>query len=120
MNRKMLVAVLALFTIGAIVVSRDSAAQATPQRIEIVARRFGFTPSEVTLKKGVPVVLVLTSADVNHGLKVQELNLVLKANKGESKELQFTPAVAGTFAGQCSVFCGTGHGSMKMVFHVTE
>jgi cytochrome c oxidase subunit 2 len=95
-------------------------AQDAPKRIEITAKRFDFTPGDITLKKGVPVVLVLTSTDVDHGLKFKELNVSVTAKKGETKEVAFTPDKVGTFVGQCSVFCGSGHGSMKMTLHVTE
>lgn len=91
-----------------------------PRRIEVTAKRFTFTPGEITLKKGVPVVLVLTSADVDHGLKFKELNVNVKAKKGQTSEVNFTPDRVGTFVGQCSVFCGSGHGSMKLTLHVTE
>ena len=94
--------------------------QSQPQRIEIVAKRFDYTPSEVTLKKGVPVVLVLTSEDVSHGLKFKELGINIKAKKGKTDEVKFTPTQTGNFIGQCSVFCGSGHGSMKLTLHVTE
>jgi cytochrome c oxidase subunit 2 len=99
---------------------RPFQAQPAPQRIEIVAKRFNFTPGEITLKKGVPVVLALTSADVAHGLKFKELNVVVNAKKGQTNEVTFTPDKTGTFVGQCSVFCGSGHGSMKLTLHVTE
>jgi|SRR6266702_1536028 len=111
----LLIAILAIGMAGA----RVSQAQA-PRRIEIVAKRFDFTPGDITLKKGEPVVLVLTSADVDHGLKFKDLNLNIKAPKGKTTEFPFTPTKAGTFVGQCSVFCGAGHGSMKMKLHVTE
>lgn len=94
--------------------------QSQPQRIEIVAKRFQFTPSDVTLKKGVPVVLVLTSEDVSHGLKFKGLGINIKSKKGKSDEIKFTPTQTGTFVGECSVFCGSGHGSMKLTLHVTE
>jgi len=97
-----------------------SATQNEPQRIEIVAKRYDFTPAEINLKEGVPVVLVLTSQDVAHGLKFKELGLNIKAQKGKTNEVTFTPTKAGTFIGQCSVFCGSGHGSMKLTLHVTE
>jgi len=96
------------------------AAQAPAQRIEIVAKRFDFVPGDVTVKKGVPVTIVLTSKDVDHGLKFKDFNVVLNVKKGETKEITFTPDKAGTFVGQCSVFCGSGHGAMKMTLHVTE
>ena len=100
--------------------SHLSNAQAPPQRIEIVAKRFDFTPGDITLKKGVPVVIVFTSKDVSHGVKFKELNLVIASGKGETKEITYTPTQVGTFVGQCSVFCGSGHGGMKMTLHVTE
>jgi cytochrome c oxidase subunit II len=95
-------------------------AQSTPKRITIAAKRFDFTPGEITLKKGEPVVLVVTSSDVDHGLKFKDLNLNIKTPKGKTTEVPFTPTKTGTFVGQCSVFCGSGHGSMKMTLHVTE
>lgn len=121
MNFKALISVMGVFAIAlTFFASPHSSAQGSPQRIEIVAKRFDFTPSDVTLKKGVPVVLVLTSKDADHGLKVPGLNVLIKGKKGESKEFAFTPNQTGTFPSQCATFCGSGHGSMKMTFHVTE
>lgn len=97
-----------------------SRAQEAPRRVEIIAKRFEFSPSEITLKKGEPVILVLTSKDVQHGLKLEAFHQVVKAKKGESSQVQFTPTEAGTFVAQCAVFCGAGHGSMKLTVHVTE
>jgi cytochrome c oxidase subunit 2 len=92
----------------------------TPRRIEIVAKRFSFQPAEVTLKKGVPVVLVLTSQDVTHGIKVTEFNIESEIKKDATKEVNFTPVETGDFVSHCSHFCGEGHGSMTLTFHVTE
>jgi cytochrome c oxidase subunit II len=89
-----------------------------PRRIEITAKRFSFDPGEITLKKGEPVVLVLKSADVAHGLSIHELNVNVKAKAGGTGEAQFTPNKTGDFVGHCSVFCGRGHGSMSMKVHV--
>lgn len=94
--------------------------QNAPVRIEIVAKRWEYAPNEITVKKGVPVTIGLTSKDVDHGLKIEELNVVLMTKKDKVSEVTFTPEQVGTFAGQCSVFCGAGHGSMKMTLHVTE
>jgi len=91
-----------------------------PKRIEISVKKFEYTPGEITLKKGEPVVLVLTTQDVAHGLKFKELNLNTKFEKGKPSELAFTPDKVGDFVGHCSVFCGSGHGSMTLTLHVTE
>jgi cytochrome c oxidase subunit 2 len=107
-------------TLGAFFVPQHFHAQGNSQRIEIVAKRFEFTPNDITLKRGTPVVLVLTSKDVPHGLKFKRLNLSIKVKKGATSEVAFIPTEVGDFVGQCAVFCGSGHGSMKMTLHVTE
>jgi cytochrome c oxidase subunit II len=95
-------------------------AELAPHRIEVTAKRFEYIPAEITLKKGEPVVLVLTSMDTTHGLRVKELGLEAKIHKGQTTELAFTPDKIGTFAGHCSVFCGSGHGSMTLTLHIVE
>ena len=95
-------------------------AQESPRRIEITAKQFQFEPSEITVKKGEPVVLVVKSADVAHGLRFRELNLNVKVDKGGTAELPFTPDKTGDFVGRCSVFCGSGHGQMSLTMHVVD
>ena len=95
-------------------------AQPAPRRIEVTAQRFSFTPGEITLKKGEPVVLVMKSVDVAHGIRFKELGIETKVGKGQTSELAFTPDKVGTFVGHCSVFCGSGHGGMAMTLHVVE
>jgi cytochrome c oxidase subunit 2 len=92
----------------------------TPSRIEIVARRFTYNPPEITLTKGKPVTLVLTSEDVTHGLSIPELGVKTEIPKGRATEITMTPEQAGTFTGQCAYFCGPGHGNMKLTVHVEE
>jgi cytochrome c oxidase subunit 2 len=106
--------------IGSLAVSGFSPAPDAPRRIEVSVKRFGYTPAEITLKKGEPVVLALTTQDVTHGLEFKELNLNTKVAKGKPSELAFTPDKVGDFVGHCSVFCGSGHGSMTLTLHVTE
>jgi cytochrome c oxidase subunit II len=93
-------------------------AQTAPQRIEITAKRFGFTPGEVTVKKGQPVVISLKSMDVGHGLRIRELGVDMKVKAGGTAEITITPDKTGDFVGHCSVFCGSGHGSMTFTLHV--
>ncbi len=94
--------------------------QEAPKKIEIVAKRFEFSPNALTLKKGEPVKLIVTSQDIDHGLKITELGVNIKISKGKSSEATFTPTEVGNFTGQCISFCGAGHGGMKMTVHVTE
>jgi cytochrome c oxidase subunit 2 len=96
------------------------AAQADAKKIDVTVKKFAFEPGEITLKKGQPVVLVIKSTDVAHGLRFRELNLDVKIDKGGTGELRFTPDKVGDFVGHCSVFCGSGHGGMTLTLHVTE
>ncbi|HXE08830.1 MAG TPA: cupredoxin domain-containing protein [Acidobacteriaceae bacterium] len=91
-----------------------------PKRIEITAKRFSYWPSEITVKKGQPVDLVFHTEDVAHGIRFKELGLQTEIPKGKESELKFTPEKTGDFEGHCSRFCGTGHGSMTLMLHVTE
>ena len=120
MKLKVVVYSMVVLMCVAMAAAHQTSAQAAPRRIEIVAKRFDFNPGEVTVKKGVPVTISLTSTDVDHGLKFKELNVNISAKKGHASEVTFTPDKTGTFVGQCSVFCGMGHGSMKLTLHVTE
>ena len=97
-----------------------SAAQPAPRRVEVTAKRFDYTPSQITLKKGEAVVLVLKSADVPHGIRFKDLNVEVKAGKSQTSEVTFTPQKTGTFVGHCSVFCGAGHGAMTLTLTVVE
>lgn len=115
---------LLLFSLSAVTASTcftpTLAAQTTPRRIVVEAKRFSFSPGEITLKKGEPVVLVLKSEDVPHGLRFRELNVNIKVKAGGTAEAQFTPMQTGDFVGHCSVFCGSGHGSMMLKLHVVD
>ena len=95
-------------------------AQSEPRRIDVVAKRYAFEPGEITLNRGQPVILVLKSSDVAHGLRFRELNLNLKGRKGGMTEMQFTPDKTGDYVGHCSVFCGSGHEAMTLTLHVVD
>lgn len=115
-----LISALSVMASIALISAYPNQAETSPRRIEIAAKRFDFIPATITLKKGEPVIIVLKSVDVSHGLRFRDLGLNLRANKGQTSELPFTPAKTGDFIGQCSVFCGSGHGRMKLTLHIVE
>ncbi|HEX3578217.1 MAG TPA: cupredoxin domain-containing protein, partial [Thermoanaerobaculia bacterium] len=62
----------------AILAASLSAAQDTPPReISITAKRFEFTPSQITLKRGEPVTLHVSALDRDHGLYQKDLKIDL-------------------------------------------
>jgi cytochrome c oxidase subunit 2 len=121
MKKKFLLLTLLFGVLATAFIAPKTQAQgAAPRRIQITAKRFSYDPGEITLKKGQPVVLVLKSADVPHGLRFRDFDVNIKVKAGETAEVQFTPDKTGDFTGQCSVFCGSGHGSMSLKLHVVE
>jgi cytochrome c oxidase subunit 2 len=88
--------------------------------IRISASTFEFTPDEITVKKGIPVILELTSRDRHHGFKLPAFNLRADIQPGVTETLRFIPNTAGTFTFFCDVFCGAGHEEMSGILKVVE
>ena len=88
--------------------------------VAISAKKFEFTPKEITLKKGEPVTLRVTSEDRDHGFLQEDFGIDLDVQPGKVSEITITPQTAGRFVAICDDFCGSGHGNMKMVINVVE
>jgi cytochrome c oxidase subunit 2 len=91
-----------------------------PKVIEISAKKFEFTPSAITLKKGEPVIIRLTSSDRVHGFMSKPLKIDTDIPTDTTKDIAVTPDTAGDFTVICDHYCGTGHGNMKMKVTVVE
>jgi len=102
----------AALLLGAALARPDAAAAPV---VSISAHRFEFTPAELTLERGKPVVLRLTSQDVIHGFYSKELGLDELIEPGKALDVPLTPAQAGRFTIICDHFCGAGHGNMKLI-----
>jgi cytochrome c oxidase subunit 2 len=90
------------------------------QVIRISASTFEYKPSEITVKKGVPVTFELVSQDRHHGFKLPEFHLRADIKAGVVEKLRFVPDKAGTFTFFCDVFCGDGHEDMSGTLKVVE
>jgi len=111
---------ISLSLLIALLFATSAFSQSATRRIEIHARRFSFTPAEITLEKGETVTLALTSDDVPHSLLIEGLHVNATMTKGHLTEVIITPETAGDFKGRCGRFCGSGHGSMLFIVHVVE
>jgi cytochrome c oxidase subunit 2 len=100
-------------------VQRAYAAQ-EPRVIEIKAKKFAFSPSEITLKKGEPVILRLSSEDRTHGFLLKPLKIDTDITPGKATDIAVTPTASGQYLVICDHYCGTGHGNMKMKLTVVE
>jgi cytochrome c oxidase subunit 2 len=83
------------------------------QVVHMTAKKFEYTPNQITLKKGAPVVLEITALDRDHGFKVPELGIRADLKSGQVTRVRFVPDRTGTFEFRCDVFCGSGHEDMS-------
>ena len=90
------------------------------QVIRISASTFEFKPSEITVKKGVPVTLELVSQDRHHGFHLSEFHLRADIKPGVVERVRFVPDKIGKFTFFCDVFCGDGHEDMSGTLTVIE
>ena len=95
-------------------------AEEGPRVIVITAKRFEFSPKEITLKKGETVKLQLKSEDVTHGFFLRPLRIDTDIPAGQTAEVTVTPQEVGRYRAICDHFCGAGHGGMKMTIVVEE
>jgi cytochrome c oxidase subunit II len=104
-------------TLGAAAV-RLHAQDVPPREISITAKRFEFTPNQITLKRGEPVTLHVSALDRDHGFYQKDLKIDLDLSPEHESVVTITPEKAGRFVVICDNFCGSGHGNMKMVINV--
>ena len=132
MNQRKLIGTLLFAAAGAIAllisapgtqtvrfVQRANAAQ-EPRVIEIKAKKFAFSPSEITLKKGEPVILRLTTEDRTHGFLLKPFKIDTDILPGKVTDIAVTPTATGQYLVICDHYCGTGHGNMHMKLTVVE
>jgi cytochrome c oxidase subunit II len=96
------------------------AAQPAEQVIKVSAKKFDYTPGEIKLKKGVPVVLEFTTQDVVMGFNVPDLGARADIIPGKVSRVRLVPDKVGTFEFHCDIFCGSGHEEMAGTIVVTE
>ncbi len=100
-------------------VSVSQAGETIPT-IKVTAKKFEFSPSEITLKKGAPVLLELISLDRTHGFSCPDLGVRADVLPGAPTTIRLEPQKAGRFVFRCDVFCGDGHEEMEGVIIVRD
>ena len=87
-----------------------------PDRVvNILAERFTYNPSKITVKQGQLVEFVLTSDDTDHGFKIPAAGIdvaIPQQGMGELR-VRFLAKEKGTFPFECSRACGAGHHLMR-------
>jgi cytochrome c oxidase subunit 2 len=90
------------------------------QRVNVVAERFNFTPSQIKVKEGTLLEITLTSDDTFHGFRVASANInqIIPARGRGSAKVVFDAKEKGSYPFECSRPCGAGHTMMRGVIIV--
>jgi cytochrome c oxidase subunit 2 len=91
--------------------------------IEVTAQKYRFDPSEIRVKRGTVVRLILQSRDVKHGIKIPHYRIDRDIYDKEEimvTVVKFYAREVGTYDFRCSSFCGFGHWRMKGKIIVEE
>ncbi|MFZ0521106.1 MAG: cupredoxin domain-containing protein [Candidatus Acidiferrales bacterium] len=107
-----------------------SARNASPQVIEVTAKKYEYSPAPIHVKSGVNILLKITATDHDHGFSIltvpdgaspgSSAGLVFTSpqdcwqlKKGETTTIEFLAQTPGTYSFKCCHVCGLGHRGMK-------
>jgi cytochrome c oxidase subunit 2 len=120
MRKVLLMALVAYAAAGTAATVVNGSGEPKEKVVKLTATKFEFSPAEITVKKGEPVVIEVTSQDVKHGFTLPDFGVRTDIQPGSVGRISFTPDKAGRFAFACDVFCGAGHEDMSGLLIVTE
>jgi cytochrome c oxidase subunit 2 len=116
------IAATAAVLVAGSIVTYVAAQSAEPKEkvIKITAKRFDYTPGNLTLKKGEPVILEFTTLDVLMGFNLPDFQLRADIVPDKVTRVRFVPDKTGTFTFLCDIFCGTKHEEMNGTITVLD
>ena len=93
----------------------NAAAEPNVRVVNLVAERFFFVPSRITVSPGTTIEFNIRSADTNHGFRIRKagINVVVPKRGGGVAKVVFHAAKKGRYDFECSKPCGAGHNTMR-------
>lgn len=101
--------------------SFSTVADNAPDAVTITAVPSTFTPSKITLHRGVTTKLIFTHTEGVHAIESDALgipNTVLSS--GKDVTIDVTPTKDGTYVLHCEIVCGQDHSSMALTVNVED
>jgi cytochrome c oxidase subunit 2 len=83
------------------------------REIKMTAKKYEFNPSEIRVKQGERIRLIIVSLDRTHGIKIKPYGIKREIEEGGQTVVEFTADKPGTFQFKCAKWCGFGHGRMR-------
>lgn len=82
------------------------------QVVQVVAQRFAYSPSDIVVKAGRPIVLEVVSLDFAHGMSFPDLGVRADLVPGKLVRIALPAQPAGVVDFLCDNFCGDEHEAM--------
>jgi heme/copper-type cytochrome/quinol oxidase subunit 2 len=79
---------------------------------QIVMKKWEIVPGRLEFPQGARVELVVSTADVEHGIYVPGLGIREPVQPGKPAVIRFLAETPGNYPMRCSVLCGRGHDRM--------
>jgi plastocyanin len=73
------------------------------REVEVTAQDLAFDPEEITAEVGEDLAIVLTSEDMRHDFTIEELDVHVAADRGDTAEGGLRADEAGSYTYYCSV-----------------
>ena len=110
-SRKLFLALLVDFVALLVAFAPVPLPQPAPveRSFQVAASSYAFSPAEIRVNPGDRVTIALTSTDVVHGLYIDDYDLQISVDPGQTETLTFVADKAGVFRLRCSVTCGDLH-----------
>lgn len=110
-----------LIVAGPVLTAGHQDASPSPRVIRVVAERFLFTPSEITVDQGAVIELRITSEDTSHGFRLigpGDIDVEIpKRGRGDIR-VKFEAKEPGQYTFECTRVCGAGHNFMRGTLRV--
>lgn len=108
---------LALMLLGSLTACRHTPSYSGPPSlvIHVLMKKWMIVPNRIVVPEGAKVELIVTTADVEHGIAVPGLAINEPVQPGWTTVVRFLAQKSGVFPMHCSIACGRGHDKMTGV-----
>lgn len=123
MEGKRSIYIVGLILLAAVIVYFSFSQRGIPGvKIVVTAKKWAFEPSRIVVEKGAKVTLTFKGLDDGagdgHGFLIEGYGVEERVREGGTVTIKFVADEEGLFTFSCTVYCGTGHGSMAGVLEV--
>ena len=118
--RRALIAMVGFCTCFAAGFACAAASQPKERVIQVVSRRFTFTPGNIVIHRNEAVRCEITTEDVVMGFNAPDFSTRADVPPGQVAVVHLKPDRIGTFTFLCDIFCGSGHENMNGTLTVVE